>query len=150
MALGDIKSFSAYNQEMGTASYNNTSDVFNWVLVTESYAATDANVADPKLADFTQVVDAGAYVANTAIANTTWTTTDAVTTLTGDSFNFAANAANPITAKSLLIYNDTSADKSALQIVDLTADSGVTAASTVAGLTYTIPAGGMHTLTRTV
>lgn len=150
MALNDTKTFSAYPQESGEGAYDNSTDIFKWVFITDVYSSIDANGADPKLADFTQVASAGNYVANSTIANTTWTRGTTDTTLNGDSWSFAADGANPITAKTILIYNDTSADKSALKIVDLTTDNGVTAANTTQGFTYNINASGIYKVSRVV
>lgn len=150
MARGDIKSFTDYALESGQGDYNNSTDVFKWVILTDNYTAVDTDVADPKLADFTQVASAGNYVANSTIANTTWTKAGATVTLTGDSWNYTANGANPITGKSILIYNDTSVDKSALAIVDLTTDGGTTPADTTQGLTYTVNASGIYRVVRSV
>lgn len=147
MARGDIKRFSAYSLDAGNGEYNNSTDVFKWVIVTDDYTAIDANTLTSALADFTQVVSGGAYVANSTIANTTWTRSGAVSTLDGDSWSFAANASNPTTGKSILIYNDTSINKDALCIVDLTTDEGVTAADTTQGLTYTVNVDGITKVT---
>ena len=150
MARGDSKRFSEYDLESGNGTYNNSTDVFKWVIITDSYTATDADMLTPELVDFTQVGSAGLYVANTTIANTTWARAAAISTLNGDDFNFGANASNPITGKSILIYNDTSANKDALEIVDLTTDGGTTPADTTQGLTYTVAATGISKVTRTV
>ncbi len=147
MARGNSKSFSEYGKESGEKAYNNGTDVFKWVIITESYASISSDILNPKLADYTQVASAGAYVANSTIANTSWVRSGAVTTLDGDDFNFAANASNPTTGKTLVIYNSTSADDSALTLVDLTTDSGVTAADTTQGLTYTVHADGIYKVT---
>ena len=149
MAISDSKLFSAVPLEAGDGDYNNTTDVFKWVLITEGYDSIDSASVDPTLSDFTQVTSSGNYVANSTIANTTWTRTGAITTLTGDSWSYAADGANPTTAKSLLIYNDTSADKSAYCVVDLTVDGGVTPADTTQGLTYTVNANGIYRVTNT-
>ena len=150
MARGDAKRFSEYDVESGDGTYNNSTDVFKWVIITESYTATSADMLTPELGDFTQVASAGLYVANTTIANTVWSRTAAISSLDGDDFSFAADGANPITGKAILIYNDTSTNKDALQIVDLTTDGGTTAADTTQGLTYTVAAGGITKVTRTV
>lgn len=149
MARGDSKRFSEYDLESGNGTYNNSTDVFKWVIVTESYTATDANMLAPQLSSFTQVASAGLYVANSTIANTTWTRSGAVSTLDGDDFSYGAGGANPITGKSILIYNDTSLNKDAVGIVDLTTDGGTTAADTTQGLTYTVNAAGITKVTNT-
>ena len=150
MARGDSKRFSEYDLESGNGTYNNSTDVFKWVIITNSYATVDADMLAPQLSSFTQVASAGTYVANTTIANTTWTRAAAISTLDGDDYSFAADGANPITGKAILIYNDTSVNKDALQVVDLTTDGGTTAADTTQGLTYTVAAGGISKVTRTV
>tara|TARA_R110002153_G_scaffold53726_1_gene149548 strand:+ start:2339 stop:2794 length:456 start_codon:yes stop_codon:yes gene_type:complete len=147
MARGDSKRFSEYDLESGNGTYNNSTDVFKWVIITDSYTATDADMLAPQLSSFTQVATAGLYVANTTIANTTWTRSGAVSTLDGDDFSFGADGANPTTGKSILIYNDTSPNKDALEIVDLSTDGGTTAADTTQGLTYTVAATGITKVT---
>ena len=150
MARGDSKRFSEYDLESGNGTYNNSTDVFKWVIITDSFTATDADMASPQLSSFTQVASAGLYVANTTIANTTWARAGAISTLDGDDYSFAADGANPTTGKSILIYNDTSPNKDGLEIVDLTTDGGTTPADTTQGLTYTVAAGGISKVTRTV
>jgi hypothetical protein len=150
MARGDSKRFSEYDLESGNGTYNNSSDVFKWVIITNSYATVDADMSSPQLSSFTQVGSAGTYVANTTVANTTWARAAAISTLDGDDYSFAADGSNPVTGKSILIYNDTSANKDALQLVDLTTDGGTTAADTTQGLTYTVAASGISKVTRTV
>tara|TARA_R110000850_G_scaffold256145_1_gene382031 strand:+ start:953 stop:1405 length:453 start_codon:yes stop_codon:yes gene_type:complete len=150
MSRGDSKKFSEYDLESGKGTYNNSSDVFKWVIITDSYSATDADMLAPQLSAFTQVPSAGLYVANTTIANTTWTRAGAISTLDGDDYSFAADGANPTTGKAILIYNDTSPNKDGLEIVDLTTDAGTTPADTTQGLTYTVAAGGISKVTRTV
>lgn len=150
MPRGAIKSFTDYALESGEGDYNNTTDDFKWVIITESFTAIDADVTDPKLADFTQVSSSGNYVANTSIANTIWTKTGNTVTLNGDSFNYGADGANPTTGKSILIYNNTSLDKSALAVVDLTTDDGVTPADTTQGLTYNVNVNGIYRVVRSV
>ena len=150
MARGDSKRFSEYDLESGNGTYNNSTDVFKWVIISNSYTATDADMLAPQLSAFTQVPSAGLYVANTTIANTTWTRTGAISTLDGDDYSFAADGSNPTTGKAILIYNDTSPNKDGLEIIDLTTDGGTTPADTTQGLTYTVAAGGISKVTRTV
>jgi len=150
MARSDSKRFSEYDLESGNGAYNNSTDVFKWVIITDSYTTTDADMASPQLSSFTQVASVGLYVANTTIANTTWTRAGAISTIDGDDYSFAADAANPTTGKAIFIYNDTSPNKDGLEIIDLTTDGGTTPADTTQGLTYTVAAGGISKVTRTV
>ena len=41
MALSDSKRASEYDYQMGLGTYNNNTDVFKWVIITDSYTAID-------------------------------------------------------------------------------------------------------------
>lgn len=142
MARGDIKRFTAYEFNKGLGAFNNSTNVFKWVMITEQYSAVDENAVSANLAGFTQVATAGAYTANQTIASTTWVQTGGVVALDGADTSFAANASNPITGKSILVYNDTATSKDTVAIIDLTSD-GSTAADTTQGLTLTFNASGI-------
>ena len=141
MALSDSKKTSEYNLDEGEGKYNNATNVFKWVFITEVYSAIDANAANVGIAQYTKVASAGNYVQDTTIANTTWSKTGAVSKLTGDSWNFAANASNPATGKTLAIYNHTSTNKDVFCFVDMAAGD------TTPGFVYTVNAGGIATTT---
>ena len=126
MAVGDSKRTSEYDFQQGLGTYNNNTNTFKWVFVTEGYSSIDADTADIALSNFTKVASAGAYVQDSTLANSDWTRSGAVSTFDFDDFSFAANGANPTTAKTLLIYNDTSAGDDVYKIVDLTTDGGTT------------------------
>jgi hypothetical protein len=147
MAVGDSKRTSEYDYQQGLGKYNNGADVFKWVLITESYASIDADAVSIGIGNFTKVASSGAYVQDSTLASVTWTRSGAVTTLDFDDFSFAANGANPTTAKTLAIYNDTSTGDDVYKFVDLTTDSGVTPADTTLGFTYTVSASGSGTVT---
>jgi hypothetical protein len=147
MALSDSKKTSEYDLDKGLAKYNNSTDVFKWVIITDSYTVIDANALDVGIANYTKVASAGLYVQDTTVANTTWIKVAAISTLTGDSFNFAANGSNPVTGKTIAIYNDTSANKDVAVFVDMTVDGGTTPADTTLGLNYTVNASGIATTT---
>lgn len=150
MAISDSKSFSYYGFESGEGDYDNTNDVFKWVIIEEGYSTIDSNAVNPTLSDFTQVASSGNYVANETIANTTWLVSGDTSTLDGDGWVFAADGANPTSGRTILLYNDTSADKSALALVDLTTDGGVgSPVDTTQGLTYNIPVTGIYEVVRT-
>ena len=85
------------------------------------------------IANYTKVASAGAYVQDTTLTNSAWTRTGSVSKLDYDDFSFAANASNPITGKTIAIYNDTSASKDVFKFIDMTADGGTTAADTTLG-----------------
>ena len=42
MALSDSKKTSEYDLDKGLAKYNNSTDVFKWVILTDSYTVIDA------------------------------------------------------------------------------------------------------------
>lgn len=142
MAIGTSKRASAYEYNKGLGAYNNSTDVFKWSFVTDTYASIDANAAALNMSDVTVVASAGNYTASTTIASTTWVQTTDTSALDGADFSFAANGSNPVTAKCLVIYNDTSAADDIVTIVDLTTD-GTTAADTTLGFTYTVNASGI-------
>ena len=142
MAVGTSKRASAYIRGMGLGTYNNSTDVFKWCLVTNTYASIDANAATLNMSSVTKVASAGNYVQDTTIANTSWAQSTNTNTLDGDDFSFAADGSNPTTARCLVIYNDTSASDDILKIVDLTSD-GSTPADTTLGFNYTVSASGL-------
>lgn len=142
MARGDSKRASAYEYNKGLGSYNNSTDVFKWSLITDTFASVNANATALAMADVTEVATAGNYTAGTTIASTTWTQSTDTSTLDGADFSFAADPSNPITGKCVAIYNDTSTTDHIVAIVDITTD-GTTAADTTQGFTYTINASGI-------
>lgn len=143
MARGDSKQFSYYNDLMGEGVIDHTSDVLKWVFITESYASVVTSTVDAKLSDFTQVASSGNYVANSTIANTTWTFDGSQSTLDGDDWTFAADPSNPTTARCVLIYNDSTVSKNALKVVDLTTDGTTPVDTTTGAFTYTVNASGL-------
>ena len=144
MARGDSKKASAYQYNSGLGTYNNNTDVFKWSFVTDTYASINANATALALADVTEVASAGNYAAKTTVANSAWSQTTDTSKLDGDDFTFAAHASNPITAKCLVIYNDTSTTDHIVTVIDLTTD-GTTAVDTTQGFTYTVNANGVMT-----
>ena len=142
MARGDSKRASAYEYNKGLGAYNNSTDVFSWSLVTDTYASIDVNAASLNMSDLTLVTSSGNYVAGTTLANTTWTQTTDTSTLDGDDFSFAADGANPTTGRCLVIYNNTSASDDIVKVVDITTD-GTTQVDTTQGFTYTVNVDGI-------
>jgi hypothetical protein len=147
MALSDSKRTSEYDLQSGLGAYNNNTNVFKFVIITESFTAIDANAVAIGIANYTKVPSAGAYVQDTTLANSAWSRSAAVTKLDYDDFSFAANASNPVTGKTIAVYNDTSTNKDVYKYIDMTADGGTTAADTTLGLNFTVNAGGAGTVT---
>ena len=147
MASGDSKRFSAYDYNSGLGTYNSSTDVFKWVILTDSFTDVDADAVTANLASFTQVASAGNYVANSTITSTVWVRNVDISFLDGDDFSFAALGSNPITGKSVLLYNSTSPNNDALAIIDLTTDGGTTPANTTQGFTYTVALAGIAEVT---
>lgn len=147
MALSDSKRMSEYDYQQGLGTYNNNTNVFKWVIVTESYSATDENTSAIGIANFTKVPSAGNYVQDTTLANSAWTRAAAISKLDYDDFSFAADGANPTTGKMIAVYNDTSAGKDVYKLIDMTSDGGTTPADTTLGLNFTVNAGGAGTVT---
>jgi len=148
MARGDSKKVSEYDLKSGDGAYNNSSDTFSWLLVTDTFASIDANTA-LNAASFTAATIGGNYAGKTALTTVTWTRAANVSTLDYDDVTFAADGANPVDAKCLVILNDTSAADDAFKIVDLTTD-GTTAVDLTQGFTMTINASGSGTITTNV
>lgn len=150
MALNDSKKMSEYDFQSGLGTYNNNTDVFKWVQITETYSAIDANSSSIGIANFTKVTSAGLYVQDSTLANSAWTRSGAVSKLDYDDFNYGADASNPVTGKTWACYNDTSANKDVYKLVDMTADNGTTPADTTLGFNGVINAGGSGTVTTNV
>lgn len=145
MAQGDAKKFSEYDYKSGNGAYNNSSDTFAWVLITDAYGDIDADMATPNLAAFTAATVGGNYAGKTALSSVTWTRSGAISTLDYADITFAANASNPTDAKCLLVINDTSAADDGLRVTDLTTD-GTTAVDLTQGFTLTVDASGAVTV----
>lgn len=146
MARGDSKTMAEYDFRSGNREHNNSSDVFRRVFVTNTFAGTDANGTAASLSDFTQVASAGNYVANSDLANVTWTRAANVSTLDYDNFTIAADPSNPTTAVCMIIYNSTSTNNTVVKIIDITTD-GSTAVDMTQGYTHNVNASGTYTLT---
>jgi hypothetical protein len=146
MAQGDSKKFSDYDLKSGKAAYNNSTNTFSWILITDTFASVDANSVDPVIGDYTAATIGGNYAGKTALTSVTWVRAAAISTLDYDNITFAANASNPIDAKCLLVINDTSATDDALRVTDLTTD-GTTAVDLTQGFTLTVNASGAVTVT---
>ena len=143
MALADSKKTSEYDLDKGKKVYDNSNDVFKWVILTDSFTVIDEEATDVGIANYTKVASAGNYVQDETIANTTWVKVAAVSTLNGDSFSFDADVSNPVTGKTVAIYNDTSPNKDVVVFVDMTTDGGTTPADTTLGFNYTVNALGI-------
>jgi len=150
MALSDSKKTSEYDHQAGLGTYNNNTDVFKYVIITESFTAIDEDAVSIGIANYTKVASAGTYVQDTTLANSEWSRAAAISKLDYDDFSFAANASNPVTGKTIAIYNDTSSNKDVYKFIDMTTDGGTTAADTTLGLNFTVNAGGSGTVTTNV
>lgn len=150
MALADSKKASEYDYQSGLGKYNNSTNVFKWVIITNSYATIDEDATLIGIANYTKVISAGLYVQDTTLAGSAWSRTGSVSKLDYNDFSFAADGANPITGKTIAVYNDTSVNKDVMKYIDMTADAGVTAADTTLGLNFTVNAGGSGTVTTNV
>lgn len=142
MARNDTKKASAYEYNKGLAAYNNSTNVFKWALVTNTYASIDADATSLNLADFTVVASAGLYVANQTIASTTWAQTGDTSAIDGTDLSFAADGSNPTTGTCYIVYNDTSAADDVVCITDITTD-GTTPVDTQLGFSVAFNAGGI-------
>ncbi len=147
MALNDSKKMSEYDHQSGLGTYNNNTDVFKWVQITETYSAIDEDAVSIGIANFTKVVSAGLYVQDTTLANSAWSRTGTVSKLDYDDFSYGADGSNPITGKTWACYNDTSTNKDVFKLVDMTVDDGTTPADTTLGFNGVINASGSGTVT---
>lgn len=147
MALSDSKRTSEYDHQQGLGTYNNNTNVFKWVILTDSYSVVDADAVAIGIANYTKVSSAGLYVQDTTLANSAWSRVGAISKLDYDDFNFAADGSNPVTGKTIAVYNDTSTNKDVYKFIDMTADGGTTPADTTLGLNFTVNAGGAGTVT---
>ena len=145
MALNETKKMSEYDHQAGLGKYNNNTDEFKWVMVTNTYQSIDADTV-VTLASLTKVASAGAYVQDSTLANSVWSRTAAISKLDYDDVTYAANALNPVTAKSWVCYNSTNGND-IFSVTDMTTDSGVTAADTTLGFNLTVNAAGASTVT---
>lgn len=150
MALADSKKASEYDYQSGLGTYNNNTDVFKWVILTDSYTVIDEDAVAIGIANYTKVASAGLYVQDTTLANSAWSRTGSVSKLDYDDFSFAADGSNPITGKTIAVYNNTSTNKDVIKFIDMTVDGGTTAANTTLGLNFTVNAGGSGTVTTNV
>lgn len=147
MAVGDSKITAQYDFNAYTGSYDHSSDTFKYTFITETFSAIDETTSAIALSNFTQVASSGNYVQGTTLTNVSWNRSGQVSALDFDDFSFAADGSNPTTAKTLVIYNDTSTNDDVYKLVDLTADDGTTAADTTLGFNYSVNASGSTTVT---
>ena len=147
MALNATKKMSEYDHQSGLGTYNNNTDVFKWVIITEVYSSIDANAVAIGIANFTKVASAGAYVQDSTLANSAWNRAAAISKLDYDDVTYAANALNPVTGKTWVCYNDTSPNKDVFKVVDMTTNDGTTPADTTLGFNLTVNTAGSGTVT---
>ena len=140
--INNSKGMAEYSHQSGLGSYNNSTDVFKWVFLSNTYQSIDANGSSVSVDDFTKVVSAGNYVQDTSLANVTWARAANITTLNFDDVTFANNTLNPVTGKTLAIYNSTSANNALFKVIDMTVDDGATAANTLLGFNWAVSASG--------
>lgn len=146
MARGSTKEFSEYSHNAGLGKFNNDTDTFKWCFIHENMPTIDLNSNTiTRRDDFSLVADSGTYVGGTLMTGQTWTRTDNVSSLTFDDIILTDHPSNPDIA-SILIYNDTSVDKDAFLVIDVTID-GSTLVVTRAGLTYVVNVDGIMTKT---
>ena len=147
MALSDSKKASEYDHQSGLGTYNNNTDIFKWVILTDSYSVIDEDAVAIGIANYTKVASAGLYVQDTTLANSVWSRTGSISKLDYDDFSFASDGSNPVTGKTIAVYNDTSTNKDVMKYIDMTTDGGTTPADTTLGLNFTVNAGGSGTVT---
>ena len=144
MALADSKKTSEYDLDKGNGVYNNSTNVFKWVFITDGYLSIDEDSNDVGIANYTKVLSAGNYIQDTTILNTIWIKSGSISTLDGDDFSFLSSGSNPVTGKTVAIYNDTSPNKDVAVFVDMTNDGGIgSGADTKNGFIYQVNANGI-------
>jgi hypothetical protein len=153
MALGDVKIATAHVQRMIDGTYG-PSRTYTYALFSTAFSAIDANVVD-------NVPDIGAGLIAAAGAYTPLTTvTGAAVSVVGNQVRFdcddiaiAANAANPTTARTLVIFMTSAANGSQpisqsdiVAIIDLTSN-GSTPITLTNGANIAINASGLYQAT---
>lgn len=147
MARGDSKSFAAnIALNLGQGDYNLTTDTLSWVLVTNPFAAIDADATTSNLSSLTQVASGGNYAGVTNLTGVQFTQSGNEVTLDYDDVTFGSNASNPTTATCLVVFNNTSAADDLLKVTDLTVD-GTTPVDLTQGFNFAINASGSITFT---
>lgn len=141
------KKFSEYDLKSGNGAYNNSTDTFSYILITDTYASIDANAANPIIGSFTPATVGGNYTGKTAMTGVTWTRAGSVSKLIYDPITFAADPANPTDARCLLMVNDTSATDDALRVTDLTSDGTTAVDLADKTFSFTMNASGAVTVT---
>lgn len=124
MAQGDAKLFRDFVLKSNQGDYSDA-DTYSIAFLSDTYALIDIDATNPQLSNFT-VTSGGNIPASTNLAG--FTVSRSGTTVTFDAADpatFAKDGANPVDARSLLVYNNTSASDDAYQVFDLTED-GVT------------------------
>lgn len=152
MARGDLKTFDYYPYRAGLKQYNNSTDSFKYAIITDNYASVDKALANPDLADFTEVAAGGNYTAGgNALAGAMWaigSVAAGITSLDFTDISLLKDAGNPTTGKVMLINNFTAGDH-CYHAIDLTAD-GTTAVDLVNNdLTVAFNANGTMNVTVT-
>lgn len=142
MARGDAKAATAFIEAALSGDYNLTSDTISWSLVTNTFASIDANSATLDMGDVTVVASAGSYAAGTTLASAVLSKSGANVMFDGADFSIAANPSNPITARCIVYYDNTSASDDIICIADLTSD-GTTAVDLTSGVNITLNANGL-------
>lgn len=145
MARGDGKLASAYTFNLGTKKYDAAADGYAYYFVTDAFAAINANAPSLALADFTLVASSGNYTQGTALSGVTYTQTTDKSELKASNFSFLADAANPTTARCMIIVNTTSPLSDVVSIVDLTTN-GTTQADMTQGFEYSFPSGVVYSI----
>ena len=96
-------------------------DTYTATFLSDTYASINLDATNPQLSDYTQTT--GGNIVATNLVN--FTISRATTTITFDADDlptFAKDAANPTDVRVLLIFNNTSTNDDAAQIIDLTTD----------------------------
>ena len=159
MAQGTITLFNEYSESMSDGRIDLDTNAFYAALTTlqvggtPTIAATDAvpcwgaggttNLAS------SEVAAGGGYSAGgIALTSVTWAKTAGVCKFDAADIRWTSSASgDPATIKSLILYDNTTANKDAIGFMDLTAD-GTTAISLLAGdISITWPAAGIFTHT---
>lgn len=143
MAQGDAKLLSDFILKVNKGDYDET-DTFAIAFLSDAYSTVDTDATNPQLSGYT-VTSGGNIPASTTLANVTITRALTTVSFNADSpATFLKDALNPADARTIVVYDNTSANDDLIVAFDLTTD-GTTPLDLVNNdLTFSFGAGGIY------
>jgi hypothetical protein len=151
MAIGDNKVAVNFVRKSLNGDYS-PSRTYKYALSSTAFASISANTVASIGAVAGVLPSAGDYVNGTTITGVTLASVSNVVTFDSHNIEIAADAANPSTARTLIVYADAAvngtqvASTDVVAVIDLTTDV-TTPISLVNGMTLNINASGVYTVT---